>query len=155
MEAKQTDKLTVIFWTALSVVIIELFLLGLYKATERHPSYIHPIDTSGEHLVAVPTAEPPPSVLQGLSYPEPPSKSALSDEEKDLEGGLVLKEQQPATPLPMLPSPPPPPPQEKTFAPQFITKALIASCGGRLCVRVDTSVPPQGEKQDFYVIQEP
>ena len=135
---------------ALSLVII-VFLLAALKQSREHPSYIHPIDTRDEYPVAVLSAEPPPGILppqeSGLIQPDPPRKSTLSDEEQNPPGGLVLN---------TMPSPqPPPPPKEKNFEPQFITKALIASCGGRLCVRVDTSEPPRGQDKDFYIIREP
>ena len=159
MEAKKTDKQVIIFWTVLAVLLIELFLLGLFKATERRSRIIDDEEFVSVQAVA---AEPPPGILppqeSGLIQPDPPRKSALSEEEQELVESLLGDKQNPPGGLVLntMPSPqPPPPPKEKNFEPQFITKALIASCGGRLCVRVDTSVPPQGEKQDFYVIQEP
>ena len=162
MEAKKTDKQVIIFWTVLAVLLIELFLLGLFKATERRSRIIDDEEFVSVQAVA---AEPPPGILPpqeyGLIQPDPPRKSALSEEEQELvesllgdkqnpPGGLVLN----TMPSPQ-PPPPPPPPKEKNFEPQFITKALIASCGGRLCVRVDTSEPARGQDKDFYIIREP
>ena len=156
-------------WVLLALcLVIIVFLLAALKQSRQHPSYIHPIDTRDEYPVAVLSAEPPPGILppqkSGLIQPDPPRKSALSDEEQELVESLlgdkppaepphevVRKDAHPAgLPVAVLSQPHP-----QNFEPQFITKALIASCGGRLCVRVDTSEPPRGQDKDFYIIREP
>ena len=88
-------------WILLGLcLVIILFLLAALKQSREHPSYIHPIDTRDEHPVVL-SAEPPPGILppqkSGLIQPDPPRKSALSDEEQELVESL-LGDKPPAEP---------------------------------------------------------